>query len=56
MYDAKLGYILTTHKHHDHIGGNEFWIKERPDLTVIGSKLEPQNIPGLKDENAMADL
>ena len=56
MYDSKLAYILTTHKHHDHIGGNEFWLKERPGLKVIGSTLEPKSIPGLKEENAMSDL
>ena len=56
MYESKLAYILTTHKHHDHIGGNEFWMKERPDLKIIGSSREPQNIPGLKEENTMTDL
>ena len=56
LYDSKLAYILTTHKHHDHIGGNEFWMKERPDLKVIGSNLEPESIPGLKKEDAMSDL
>ena len=56
MYDSKLAYILCTHKHHDHIGGNEFWLKERPELKILGSTREPHNIPGLETENAMSDL
>ena len=31
-------------------------MKERPDLKVIGSTLEPESIPGLKKEDAMSDL
>ena len=56
MYDSKLAYILSTHKHGDHVGGNKFWLKERPDLKIIGSTREPEHIPGLKPENAMTDL
>ena len=25
-YDAKLGYIMTSHKHPDHVGGNLRWL------------------------------
>ena len=47
---------MTTHKHWDHVDGNEYWLKERPNLTILGSSREPEQIPGLKAENAMSDL
>ena len=55
-YDAPLKYILSTHKHWDHVNGNEYWLQERPDVTIIGSDKEWEKIPGLKQENAMSDL
>ena len=26
-YDAKLAYILSTHKHWDHVDGNDYWLE-----------------------------
>jgi len=51
---AELGYILTTHKHWDHTDGNLSWVKERPNIQVFGSSLQPDEIPGLT--HAMNDL
>ena len=56
QFDSKLAYILTTHKHWDHVDGNLHWLEKRPDLKIIGSSREIENIPGLKPENAMDDL
>ena len=38
------------------MGGNRFWLEERPNVKILGSTLEPENIPGLLPENQMADL
>jgi hydroxyacylglutathione hydrolase len=35
-----LKYVLCTHKHSDHIGGNVFLKKQFPDLQIIGTKYE----------------
>lgn len=48
--------ILSTHQHNDHIGGNEDWLSNRPNLKVIGSKKGLNKIPGLEAHNAMEDL
>jgi len=42
---AKLKYILSTHKHNDHIGGNLEWVKARPEVEIISGSLN-QEIPG----------
>ena len=54
--NSELKYILTTHKHWDHVDGNEYWLSERPGLTIYGSSKEWQKTPGLTAANAMADL
>ncbi|KAG8369476.1 hypothetical protein BUALT_Bualt14G0017700 [Buddleja alternifolia] len=41
-----LNYILNTHHHHDHTGGN-MDLKERYGAKVIGSGLDKERIPGI---------
>ncbi|KAL3829209.1 hypothetical protein ACJIZ3_018011 [Penstemon smallii] len=41
-----LNYILNTHHHHDHTGGN-MELKERYGAKVIGSSLDKERIPGI---------
>ena len=55
-YDATLRYILSTHRHWDHVDGNLYWLEQRPDVKIIGSKKQWSDIPGLKEEDAMGDL
>ena len=55
-FNTTLSYILTTHRHWDHVNGNLYWLEQRPDLKILGSKKQWQDIPGLKKENAMNDL
>lgn len=42
----KVKYILNTHHHYDHTGGNQE-IKEKTGATVIGSSTEVHRIPSL---------
>ena len=37
-HGAQLKYILSTHRHADHVDGNEYWSRERPDVTILGSE------------------
>ena len=41
----KLDYILNTHHHFDHIGGNTE-LKEKYNCKIIGSKIDKKRIPG----------
>lgn len=45
---AKLRYILTTHHHGDHTGGNKRWKEARKDVQVISGshELAQSRIPG----------
>lgn len=29
-------YLVNTHRHHDHVGGNEVWRREFPGLEIVG--------------------
>ncbi|KAL1324040.1 hypothetical protein HN51_034231 [Arachis hypogaea] len=44
--DRNLTYILNTHYHHDHTGGNTE-LKERYGAKVIGSEVDNDKIPGI---------
>ncbi|XP_038688996.1 probable hydroxyacylglutathione hydrolase 2, chloroplastic isoform X2 [Tripterygium wilfordii] len=44
--NRNLTYILNTHHHHDHIGGNEE-LKARYGAKVIGSGVDKDRIPGI---------
>ena len=41
-----LKYILNTHHHFDHIGGN-IELKEKYDAKIVGSKNDKERIPGI---------
>ena len=42
----KLNYILNTHHHHDHIGGN-IELKKKYNAKVIGFDFDKHRIPGI---------
>ena len=42
----KLDYILNTHHHFDHVGGNQK-LKEKYKSKVLGSKIDKDRIPGI---------
>ena len=42
----KLDYILNTHHHFDHVGGNEK-LKEKYKSKVLGFELDKDRIPGI---------
>jgi len=52
--NSTLKYIISTHSHHDHCGGNVEWKKYRPDVTIIGGNTPPNFIPGTTEN--MNDL
>ncbi|XP_061357550.1 probable hydroxyacylglutathione hydrolase 2, chloroplastic isoform X2 [Gastrolobium bilobum] len=45
--NRNLTYILNTHHHHDHTGGNAE-LKERYGAKVIGSGIDKERIPGIE--------
>jgi hydroxyacylglutathione hydrolase len=42
----KLDFILNTHHHHDHVGGNEV-LKQAFSCTIVGPKADEARIPGI---------
>tara|TARA_B100000767_G_scaffold159537_1_gene149699 strand:+ start:945 stop:1706 length:762 start_codon:yes stop_codon:yes gene_type:complete len=42
----KLDFILNTHHHHDHVGGNE-QLKKKYNSTIIGFEDDKNRIPGI---------
>ena len=44
--NLNLKYILNTHHHFDHIGGN-IELKEKYDAKIVGSKIDKERIPGI---------
>ena len=42
----KLDFILNTHHHHDHVGGNQE-IKKKYNSTIIGFENDKNRIPGI---------
>ncbi len=50
-FTSKLKYILTTHAHHDHSGGNKEWKTERGnDLEICSGSTEGESIPYANDK------
>lgn len=44
--DLKLDFILNTHHHWDHVGGNEE-LKAKYSAQIVGPKADQARIPGL---------
>ena len=44
--NLKLKYILNTHHHFDHVGGN-YELKERYKCNIVGSEKDKDRIPGI---------
>ena len=42
----KLDYILNTHHHLDHVGGNQK-LKEKYKSKILGSEIDKDRIPGI---------
>ena len=45
-YQIKLKFILNTHHHYDHVGGNQK-LKDKYGASVIGYKEDKERIPGI---------
>ena len=45
----KIDYILNTHHHHDHIGGNEM-LKNKYNSKIVGSEIDKERIPNISIE------
>jgi len=43
---GKLDYILNTHHHSDHVGGNNE-LKKKYKCKIVGSKIDKERIPGI---------
>jgi len=52
--NRKLDFILNTHHHWDHTGGNEA-LKAKYNCTIIGPKADAQRIPGIDIQLADSD-
>ncbi|MCP4395265.1 MAG: hydroxyacylglutathione hydrolase [Alphaproteobacteria bacterium] len=50
----ELSYILSTHHHWDHTGGN-LSVKEKTGCKVVGAKLDAHRIPGIDVELSGGD-
>ena len=44
--NLNLRYVLNTHHHHDHIGGNEE-LKKKYNSKIVGYKSDAKRIPGI---------
>ena len=44
---VELVSILNTHHHRDHTGGNEYLLRQNPDLKVFGARVDEHRIPGI---------
>ena len=53
--DLQLKYILNTHHHFDHIGGN-YELKEKYNCKIVGSKKDRERIPGIDIEISDGDF
>ena len=54
----ELTAILSTHHHHDHVGGNEELAREFPGIHIFGYQSDQGRLPGLTDpleDNARFD-
>ena len=52
--NLQLKYILNTHHHFDHIGGN-YELKEKYNCKIVGSKKDRDRIPGIDIEISDGD-
>src|SRR4051794_438098 len=46
---ARLSVVLSTHHHHDHVGGNEELVRRFPGLRVFGHASDKGRIPAQTD-------
>ena len=44
--NLKLDFILNTHHHHDHVGGN-LELKKKTNCKIIGADIDKKRIPGI---------
>ena len=44
--NLKLDFILNTHHHYDHVGGN-LELKEKTQCKIIGAEIDKKRIPGI---------
>ena len=44
--NLKLDFILNTHHHYDHVGGN-LELKEKTQCKIIGAEIDKERIPGI---------
>jgi len=51
----QLDYILNTHHHHDHAGGN-LALKERTGCTIVGAASDAARIPGIDIQLTEGDV
>ena len=51
----KLDFVLNTHHHFDHIGGNQK-LKEKYNSKVVASKIDESRIPGIDIKLSEGDL
>ena len=50
-----LKFILNTHHHFDHVGGN-FELKEKYECNIVGSKKDFERIPGIDIQVSEGDI
>ena len=54
-HKLNLKFILNTHHHFDHVGGN-FELKEKYECKIVGSKKDFERIPGIDIQVSEGDI